>query len=207
MHGVPGPMSISIVQDEQHKADGSIVIVRAVQTCLACPSQWDAWDANGQYYYLRWRNERGSVDAFDDKDPSTWGPGQLGTIAHWRGDLPWEDGELQAFCDRAGLTLAPDADVTSWQEYIEQECIEADDKPLMVRPGFLAELRAKDRQPGNGSPFEVLAGYTPTPQPGCECPEDECECGPPLFGPLTGFDLYTIAKYGPPFPPLPPRST
>ena len=25
------------------------------QTCNACPSQWDAWDAEGNYYYIRYR--------------------------------------------------------------------------------------------------------------------------------------------------------
>lgn len=139
-----------IVQSEIHKADGSIVIVKAVQTCIACPSQWDAWDANGQYYYLRWRNSRGSVDAFDDKEPSTWGTAPLGTIAHWRGDLPWKDGELQAFCDRAGLTLAPDADVTTYQEYMEE---------------YVDRLNE----------------------------EEERE---PIIAPLTGYQMYLIAKYG-----------
>lgn len=32
-----------------------ITLVRAVQTCEAFPSQWDAWDADGHYYYLRYR--------------------------------------------------------------------------------------------------------------------------------------------------------
>jgi hypothetical protein len=32
-----------------------IVITKMVQTCWACPSQWDGWDANGVYYYFRYR--------------------------------------------------------------------------------------------------------------------------------------------------------
>ena len=28
-------------------------LVRVVETCHACPSQWDAWDAACRYYYLR----------------------------------------------------------------------------------------------------------------------------------------------------------
>ena len=39
----------------------TVTLVRAVQTCVACPSQWDAWDADGNYYYLRYRSGHGSV--------------------------------------------------------------------------------------------------------------------------------------------------
>ena len=56
-----------------------ITIIRAVQTCGACPSQWDAWDAKGQEYYLRYRFghgtlQRGSASGpllgeFDTGDP------------------------------------------------------------------------------------------------------------------------------------------
>lgn len=80
-------------------------IVRAVQTCAGCPSQWDAWTEDGTYLYLRFR----------------WG---VGTAAHERGSTfgdapvarfetgdPW-DGiiSLADFCARAGLALAPDAE-------------------------------------------------------------------------------------------------
>lgn len=30
-------------------------LVRVIETCSACPSQWDAWDADGVYYYIRYR--------------------------------------------------------------------------------------------------------------------------------------------------------
>lgn len=36
-------------------------IVRAILTCSACPSQWDAWDADGSYWYLRYRFGRGTA--------------------------------------------------------------------------------------------------------------------------------------------------
>jgi hypothetical protein len=39
-----------------------IVLTRIIQTCRACPSQWDAWDADGQYYYLRYRFGHGTID-------------------------------------------------------------------------------------------------------------------------------------------------
>ena len=39
-----------------------IVLDRIVQTCNACPSQWDAWDTEGNYYYIRYRWGFLSVD-------------------------------------------------------------------------------------------------------------------------------------------------
>ena len=30
-------------------------LAHLVQTCSACPSQWDAWDEHGTYYYVRFR--------------------------------------------------------------------------------------------------------------------------------------------------------
>lgn len=32
-----------------------IRIVKAVQTCGACPAQWDAWTDDGKYVYVRYR--------------------------------------------------------------------------------------------------------------------------------------------------------
>jgi hypothetical protein len=32
-----------------------ITLVRAIQTSAVCLSQWDAWDADGNYYYIRYR--------------------------------------------------------------------------------------------------------------------------------------------------------
>jgi hypothetical protein len=38
------------------------VISRVIQTCFACPSQWDAWTSEGDYLYLRYRWGVGTVD-------------------------------------------------------------------------------------------------------------------------------------------------
>lgn len=32
-----------------------IELVKLHQTCEMCPSQWDAWDKEGNYYYIRYR--------------------------------------------------------------------------------------------------------------------------------------------------------
>lgn len=83
-------------------------LVRAVQTCAACPAQWDAWDASGQYYYLRFRSGLGSVEtaesAKDYVDIST--PNTLITsFEHgdrWAGEMT-----LEEFLAHAGIRWEP----------------------------------------------------------------------------------------------------
>lgn len=31
-------------------------LTKLVKTASMCPSQWDAWDADGNYYYIRYRH-------------------------------------------------------------------------------------------------------------------------------------------------------
>lgn len=87
-----------------------LVIVHAVQTCAAVPSQWNAWTANGQYLYLRYRSGRGTVDTYDSPDWETWTTPPDGAIARFGEGFETSsyDGEigLEEFCERAGLTLA-----------------------------------------------------------------------------------------------------
>ena len=42
-------------------------LVKLVQTCTACPSQWDAWDEDGNYVYIRYRHGHLSVESHTDK--------------------------------------------------------------------------------------------------------------------------------------------
>lgn len=37
-------------------------IIKYVQTCSACPAQWDAWDEDGDYWYFRFRFGYGSAE-------------------------------------------------------------------------------------------------------------------------------------------------
>lgn len=95
-------------------------LARVVQTCRACPSQWDAWTVDGQYLYLRYRHGVGSVEAQPSKDPNTWDL-----------DAPplteWDDGteggviELDDFLSLAGLRLATLASVVSYEEHVKQQ--------------------------------------------------------------------------------------
>ncbi|WP_262059697.1 hypothetical protein [Streptomyces sp. STR69] len=90
-----------------------LILARVVRTCTTTPSQWDAWTIDGQYLYLRYRSGIGTVDAFDSPDPETWPHLTAGLIALFEhGD--WYAGEmtLAEFCERAGLQLADNAEVT-----------------------------------------------------------------------------------------------
>src|SRR5437870_4567412 len=42
-----------------------LTLVRAVQISVACPAQWDAWDAEGNYYYLRYRSGCGRIERYE----------------------------------------------------------------------------------------------------------------------------------------------
>lgn len=98
------------LQPAPKAAAGIVVIVRAVQTCLACPSQWDAWTDTGQYLYLRYRGGVGTADAYDTAESALWEHPPTGSVARF-GEPDLGDGciELDEFCARAGLDLADDA--------------------------------------------------------------------------------------------------
>ena len=103
----------------------TVTLVRAVQTCVACPSQWDAWDADGNYYYLRYRSGHGSVrryrtenwtDSTDDEF--------IETIADFTYGHPL-DGciDLDGFARLAGVLLDPGLMHTRYGEYLRDELI------------------------------------------------------------------------------------
>lgn len=90
-------------------------LVRVVRTCSANPSQWDAWTADGQYLYLRYRHGEGCVERHpgpDSDTPESWNAGLSQRL------VEWDDGSgrgrigLEAFLAVAGLTLAPGASVS-----------------------------------------------------------------------------------------------
>lgn len=107
-----------------HPADPPITITRAVHTCLAVPSQWNAWTDTGQYLCLRYRYRHGTVDDYPSNDMATWDRAPEGNMACFGDCSPRQgfDGEiaLEEFCERAGLVLAPDAALVSYDEYVRQ---------------------------------------------------------------------------------------
>lgn len=91
----------------------TITLAKVVQTCCACPSQWDAWDTDGCYYYLRYRFGRGTVDTYETPDHETWTTTPDGGVARFeQGDGYDGEIELADFLAAAGLKLAADAEVS-----------------------------------------------------------------------------------------------
>lgn len=88
-----------------------VTLVRARQTSVACPSQWDAWDGAGNYWYLRYRGAFGSARQYAQGpawylDESYPEPAE--TLSFDNEDADPLDGciGLEEFARRAGLTLA-----------------------------------------------------------------------------------------------------
>jgi hypothetical protein len=108
-------------------------LARVVCTCPSVPTQWDAWDTNGQYYYLRYRFGRGTVDAYDDSNPATWDVVPDGYTAAFRDpDEPLKgEIELDEFLEQAGLQLAPGAVVVPYGEYVTLAHRTTDDEVLL----------------------------------------------------------------------------
>jgi hypothetical protein len=109
-------------EDDEHcqcgcrdEPDPPIVLARVVETCAACPNQWDAWTTSGQYLYLRYRSGIGTVDAYDAPGPDGWTVPPDGRTARFEDcdEPPAIDIELDEFLERTGLRLASDAVVVS----------------------------------------------------------------------------------------------
>lgn len=94
-------------------------LARVVETCRACPSQWDAWTVDGQYLYLRYRHGIGSVEAQPSHDPDTWDL-DVPPLVEWDDDTGNGDISLTEFLEKAGLRLATLASVVSFKERVEQ---------------------------------------------------------------------------------------
>ena len=114
-----------------------LTLTRAVQTAMGCPSQWDAWDADGNYYYLRYRHGQGQVTQFQTPDwvglPSISANRGFGsaytnnsqfirhvTFFEYGGEY---DGviSLTEFARHAGIFLAPGVDYTGFGDHIADQ--------------------------------------------------------------------------------------
>lgn len=99
---------------------------------MGCPSQWDAWDEDGNYYYLRYRHGWGEMRQYQTENwvdapyPEglelnfsnvyTSNTEYIRTIAEFQHGDPL-DGfiELPEFCEHAGIEL----DLTMYTNYGE----------------------------------------------------------------------------------------
>ena len=114
-----------------------VVIVKAIQTCPAAPTQWDAWDAEGRKYYFRHRHGRGRAERLNTEEIDN-----DGVFAQFQGELQFSADprvSLESFCQQAGIELAPDA-VVNRSAYDEGDYSEPLIKPLT---GFDIQLLRK----------------------------------------------------------------
>lgn len=112
MSSIPDDLIVSISLDTRALTPiRSNVLVRVVQTCRACPSQWDAWTTTGQYLYLRYRQGIGSVEQQPGPDVDTWEEAGDTLICEWDDGTGMSGISLEDFLAAAGLELAPDAEL------------------------------------------------------------------------------------------------
>ena len=120
-----------------------IRITRAVQTAMMCPSQWDTWDSEGNYYYLRFRHGTGMMvhyktehwaDASDVKSYEEWvcppdnvynmNSEFLGFTANFEyGDEWLGDISLDKFAELAGFELDENLHYTNFGNHIRDELV------------------------------------------------------------------------------------
>jgi hypothetical protein len=97
-----------------------VVIVKAEQTSLGFPSQWNAWDTEGRYYYMRYRRGHGTVLRCADPSPSAWTEEEwYNPVASFDYGDPL-DGVIafDVFCEQAGLALAPMIEYACFDRYL-----------------------------------------------------------------------------------------
>lgn len=101
-----------VVTDDTDGTDADATLARVVQTCSACPSQWDAWTTTGRYLYLRYRHGNGSVELQPSEDVDTWDGEGYELRAEWDDGTGAGSIDLADFLAAAGLRLAADAEVS-----------------------------------------------------------------------------------------------
>jgi hypothetical protein len=123
----------------------AVRIVRAVQTSIACPSQWDLWDADGNYYYARFRHGCGEVRQYADenwvgapqkpddeidKAVPGWGiysnTAYIRTVATFEVEDEWA-GEISLgkLAEKTGLELDPQAYSINYGQHLRDELIKS----------------------------------------------------------------------------------
>ena len=92
---------------------GKVTLARAVLLCAACPSAWNAWDSDGNYWYLRYRHGHGTARQYDGPDwHDNWSPGaKPHRVISFSHGHPL-DGiiTLEEFAGLSGFALSPGLD-------------------------------------------------------------------------------------------------
>jgi hypothetical protein len=102
-----------------------VVLVQVTQTSADCLAQWDGWDRNGSYYYLRYRDGAGKVCRYRTPDWPRADRDELIRVVATFDDAGPHDGviSLEAFAARAGITVASGAAVTGFWDHVRDELV------------------------------------------------------------------------------------
>jgi len=102
-----------------------ITLIHVVQTSIACPSQWDAWDADGNYYYLRYRYGHGQVRQYRTADWVDAAEDELvGIVADFEHGHPLDgDIALEDFARLAGIAVSAHAMVSGYGDHLRDQLI------------------------------------------------------------------------------------
>lgn len=89
-----------------------IKLIRVVQEGIAAPSQWNAWDEDGLYYYLRYRHGKGTVHQEPSEDTGTWSYNNESMVRYFKyGD------ELDGYLTLKHFAELADIDISGVIEY------------------------------------------------------------------------------------------
>lgn len=100
-----------------------VELVRVVETCRPRPvlagtrCQWDAWDAQGNFFLLTYMNGIGTARALKGND--SWGQDKndCDLVAHFETGHPDEpELHLDEFCRRAEIRLAASAFIVTLEQ-------------------------------------------------------------------------------------------
>lgn len=111
--------------EQEQEQEKKITFVRVVQTSFACPSQWDAWDAEGNYFYCKYRYGHGQVRHYKTEDWVEAHDDQLiDVVADFTHGHPLDGSmTLEEFAQHAGIILAPSVMVTGYGDYVYDELV------------------------------------------------------------------------------------
>jgi hypothetical protein len=102
-----------------------VTLARVVQTSSGCPAQWDGWDEEGRYYYLRYRYGTGEVRQYRTPDWHRTRKDELIRVV-----TTFEHGHpldgviaLGEFAENAGITIAAGAALTGFWDHARDELV------------------------------------------------------------------------------------
>ena len=144
----------------------AIRLVRAIQTSWGCPSQWDAWDEENNYYYLRFRHGFGAMIQYktenwmdapypEHQDVNfqnvyTSNPEYVRHVAQFEhGDELDGSIELDEFATLAGVELDPGIYETRFGQHLYDELVKDGLTVFLEGTGNPLEQDPDEEQPGS----------------------------------------------------------